>query len=384
MKKKIGLVIAHHNTNYGALLQGFATQQVVDSLGFETEIVDYKAIRFRRGLKFYWGLIPYFWHLLNNSRRKRKQIVLEKIHEDNRIERRKRWHEFEKEYLHDIKLYHGLNSLKEAVRSCKGVLIGSDQMWLPGVSFGTYLSLRFVPKNIRTISYATSLGVSEYPKYCYSSAKDMFENIDFLSVREEQGKKIIHTVSPGLPVKVVCDPTYLLSKDEWEKRIPFRKMSDEPYILCYFLGSSAAQKNLALKFARSKGLKCYSILSDESVDEIDTTFADKTITGASVEDFINLIRCAEYVITDSFHGLAFSVINEKQFFVFYRKRIDSKANRNSRIDNILKMWKIQNRLIVSPEEKMEDIPEIDYNVVTSLVATRREDSMEFLKKALTF
>lgn len=387
MKGKIGLVTAHTSTNYGALLQSYATQQTIEDLGFETEIIDYQATRFRRGIKFYWGLLPFFFNSLKESYKRKKQNkikILDEIHIRNKEERKKVRQDFEHSMLKNIKKYYGYTALKKSSKYCKAVLIGSDQMWPPGTSFGSYLSLRFVQSGVRRISYATSLGVSRYPKYCYKSASDMWKKIDFLSVREEQGRDIILNICPDLSVKVVCDPTYLLSRKKWEEKIPCKIMSNEKYILCYFLGNSDKQKDMAARYANKKGLKCYTILSDESESPSDTTFADRIIIGASVNDFVNWIRGAECVITDSFHGLAFSVINEKQFFIFYRRRDDVKAHRNSRIDNILKMWQLENRFVPNEASDIQDIEPIDYNNVTQLVENKRVYSLEYLKNALTF
>lgn len=385
MNNKVGLVLAHKGTNYGALLQAYATQQIVETLGFQTEIINYKADKYQRSLKFDWGLFPFFYNAIKNKFAKKKiKCHLDSIHLKNNAERKLRGDEFRQSMLKNIKTYQGYTNLKNAGQSCKAVLIGSDQQWLPGVSFGNHLSLRFVPKSTRKISYATSLGVSTYPTYCHHSAAMMWKSIDFLSVREEEGKKIIQNICKGITVKVVADPTYLLTKEEWEERITPKKMSDEKYILCYFLGNSTRQKQLAAKFAKAKGLKCYSLMSDESYSNIDLTFCDKSIIGASPMDFINWIRGAEYIITDSFHGLAFSVINKKQFFIFYRKRDDAKQSRNSRIDNILRMWNLKDRFVETEAESISDIAKIDYDEVSKLVDNKRADSLEFLKCALKF
>lgn len=384
MKELIGLVLAHHVTNYGALLQAYAVQQAVESLGFATEIIDYKANRFRRGIKFDFGLFAWFYNSYKNSRKKKKTEPLDEIHLLNKAERKKRFTEFNSERLQNRHTYNGIKAIRKAARHCKAVLIGSDQMWLPGTSFGNYQSLRFVPNDIRTISYATSLGVSQYPKYCYRSARDMWENIDYLSVREQQGKDIIQTVCNQLPVEVVCDPTYLFNKEEWERHIPKKSMTNEKYVLCYFLGNSDMQQRMAKQYAEQRGLKCYSILSDESVSSIDTTFPDKVITGASVDDFVNWIRGAECLITDSFHGLAFAVINNKDFYIFYRKRDEARVNRNARIDNILNMWQCEDRLVENDVEQIKHLPPIDYDKVNALVDAKREMSWSFLRSALTF
>lgn len=163
--------------------------------------------------------------------------------------------------------------------------------------------------------------------------------------------------------------------------IPNERVVDEEYILCYFLGDSGSIKQLARDFADSKGLHLISILSDECNSD-DSQYADKVLVGSTVGDFVNLIRNAEYVLTDSFHGLAFSVINQKQFLVFYRRRLDVKESRNSRIDNIVKTWGIEERLIREPDKFVAPAEDIDYDVVLTKVGELRKKSLTFLEKAL--
>ena len=110
---------------------------------------------------------------------------------------------------------------------------------------------------------------------------------------------------------------------------------------------------------------------------------DEIITGRGPNDFINLIRNAKYVLTDSFHGVAFSVINNKQFYVFYRTIVGSKNSRNSRIDNILNMWGLQNRLVLNDATVDEfSLTDINYEYVNKLVDDKRNHSVSFLINAL--
>ena len=280
----------------------------------------------------------------------------------------------------------GYTRLADLGKKYDAVLVGSDQNWLPGFSFGNFTSLRFVPDNVRKISYATSLGVSDYPKYCWPSSRKAWSRIDFLSVREQQGADIIKQVcGPDSSVQVVVDPTYLLTKTQWEGLIPIEKKSDQKYVFCYFLGNDDNSKKIARQFADEKHLKLVSVLSTESFSDIDKTFADRIVRESSPEDFVNWIRGAEYVFTDSFHGTAFSVINEKQFFIFYRKRAET-SSRNSRIDNILGKWGLKDRLILPGVQDVDfsSLTSIDYEKVNVLVSKEREKSLTFLKEALRF
>lgn len=114
----------------------------------------------------------------------------------------------------------------------------------------------------------------------------------------------------------------------------------------------------------------------------DDQYADEVLIGKTPEEFVNLIRNADYVLTDSFHGLAFSVIHEKQFLVFYRRRMDVKESRNSRIDNIVRLWGIEERLIRNPENMQMPNSDIDYDSVNDKVAKLRVQSFAFLTQAL--
>lgn len=385
--KKIGLVLAYKSSNYGAQLQAYATQMMIDSLGLDTEIVEYPLNGKLENAQFSWGLLYEVVRLIRSKKRQsRERTSDDPVFTKEKKLRKNISNDFISRRLHDVKHIEGYNNLVNAGKCYDAVLIGSDQKWLPGFSFWKPSTFAFVSDKVRRISYATSLGVSEYPKYCWPTARKAWRSMNYLSVREEQGAEIIRQVCGNdINVEVVADPTYLLSKEKWEEVVPIEKKTDEKYVLCYFLGNSVKSKEIARQFADAKGLKLYSILSVESISPIDQTFADTLITGAAPEDFINWIRGAEYVITDSFHGLTFSVINEKQFYVFYRKR-DGVQSRNSRIDNILKKWDVENRLVSTDTEvnSLLNIADIDYQNVSRLVETEREHSLCFLKKALTF
>ena len=387
MKKcKVGLILVPEHTNYGAQLQSYATQQVVESLGCDTEILLYKASG-NRNIKFYWGLIPWYISTLRKPKRADRYKNLDDVHAENHRLRKEASKAFMNSYLKNFHKCVGYDELVKVGGSYDAVMIGSDQMWPAGIAFGSFISMRFVPKGVRKISYGTSCGVTSYPKYCYKSSAEMWRSFDFLSTREEQGKKLIQEVcGKDIRVEVLCDPTYLLSRDEWEERMPTKQMFNEKYVVCYLIGNDVEQKMCAKRYAQQKNMKLVALMSNESVSEIDTTFADVNIIGAGPVDFINWIRGSECFFTDSFHGLAFSVINEKQFYVFYRHKYGIEKTRNSRIDNIINMWGIQDRLITDASRNWNIYVDklIDYRTVSSRVAEKRREGLEYLKQALTF
>lgn len=380
-KKTVGLCIAFKGTNYGMHLQGYATQTVLDRLGFNTEIIDYHSGT-EKGIKWSVGAAYVACKKIRNAVKKRFQRneTLDSLHEENKKQRNNVSEKFREERLHNIVEIHGISSLRVKSNDYYAVIVGSDQIWLPDIAFTNFYTLRFAAPGVKRISYATSLGVSAYPNYAKKAAADYWKQMDYLSVREQQGKGIIQSIV-DIPVEVVADPTYLLTKEDWEELIPVDKVINDGYILCYFLGENEAIKKYARKYADEKGLRLVSILSNECNSD-DHQYADEVLIGKTVEEFVNLIRNAEYILTDSFHGLAFSVINKKQFLIFYRKRNDIKEQRNSRIDNIVRCWGIEDRLIRNPENYVIPNREIDYKSVQIHVEDLRKESLNFLEKAL--
>lgn len=386
--KYIGLLIAYKNPNYGTMLQAYATQYIVDKLGVKTEIIDYHPNRFIKHYKWDWGTLHFLFDAYISKKKKKQRIQNDNlIFQENLSKRKDSYLHFIKNRLHDICHIYGFSNLRNKGKQYDAVLIGSDQKWTPGFSFGVDSSLRFVPKTTRTISYATSLGVSEYPDYCRRSAKDVWERINFLSVREKTGADIIRNIcKDNLEIQVVVDPTYLITKEEWNKIFPPKRMYKAKYLFCYFLGNDKESKLCARRYADQKGLELVSVVSNESYSEIDQKFADYLVIGDGPEEFVNWIRGAECVFTDSFHGTAFSILNEKQIYVFYRKNDSVKLQRHSRIDDILELWGINNRLITDKTRNWDNYIEqpINYLKVNTKVANEREKSLAFLKRSLTF
>lgn len=380
--KKIGLSIAFTGTSYGMLLQAYATQVIINQMGYDTEIIEY-----HKGKRHEYVNCPtaYIAFLITRvaslfKTRTIKNIKESETHILNKKLRKEKADTFRKNRLTNIIAVKGMEQLTKQGKNYSAVIVGSDQLWTPLVSFTYERTLRFVPDEITKISYATSLGVDRYPWYTKHQAACFLKRINHLSVREEQGAKIISDIC-GRTAEVVLDPTYLLTKEDWEELIPNTNDIKERYVLSFILGDNAPMKSLAKAYAKERGFKLVSILSNEVCVD-DNTYSDVVLIGKSPEEFINLIRNSEMVFTDSFHGVAFSIINEKQFYVCYRKRNDGTSSRNSRIDNIIKMFHIESRLIRQPEEFMfED--DINYENVNIVLSSKREESMRFLKKALS-
>lgn len=382
--KRIGLCLAYKGTNYGQNLQAFATQQIIEGYGCYTEIIDYHSGA-EKGIRPSLAAAIIGVQVITRKIKKwfRRRFCLagvDALHMQNIAERKKQSDRFRKEMLHHVVHCEGYTELKNRSKSYSAVLVGSDQIWLPATAVSNFYTLRFAAPGVTRVSYATSMGVSSYPYYAKKPAADFWEKIDYLSVREHQAKNVIQSIC-NTEVAVVMDPTGLFSKEQWLKLIPQNDVVESGYILCYLLGNNDEIKQYCRRFADAKKERLVGIMSDECISD-DTAYCDEVIVGRGPEDFVNLVRNASYVLTDSFHGLMFSVIHERQFYVFYRRRADVKESRNSRIDNIIEALGLEDRLIKNP--LMSDITDrgIDYCTVNKRMEVWREYSLQFLERAL--
>ncbi len=380
-QRGIGLCLAFKGANYGALLQSFATQYQLDKRGIYSEVLDYTRGKTNKYIfspeAFLFLSVKKMWMFFDAKFA--KQPVLDELHRRNKAERAEIAKDFCRRRLHNIVKLNGYDELTAHAATYKAVMVGSDQLWPPDVSFSNYLSLMFAPAGVRRISYATSTGVAKYPWFVYRQARVFLNKIDFLSVREQAGYEIIKKIT-GRDAKVVCDPTYLIPKAEWEELIEKKEVVESGYVFSFFLGCNEKMKRLARQYADAHGLRVVCILSNEVVED-DSFYADEILTGKTPEAFINLIRHAECVFTDSFHAFTFSIINEKEVYVSYRVKKGVRP-RNQRIDNIVRKFGVENRLVKDPEHYVFDDKPIDYARVTAAVDAFRAESAAFLDSAV--
>ena len=243
--------------------------------------------------------------------------------------------------------------------------------------------LNWVPNNINKVSYATSFGISSIPKKYYDKYRKFLSRIDFISVREKNACELVTDIS-GKDAELVCDPTLLLNKKEWLEIQEEKPIVKGNYILCYFLGKNIEHRKFAEKLKERTGYKIVSINHCDEYVKYSDKFADEIPYNIGPGEFINLIRNAKYVCTDSFHGTVFSLINKVNFFTFERfagKNI--KMSTNSRIYSLLELVALEERLIKESNQLETKINEnINYDEVDNVIENFRQTSIEFLKQAL--
>ena len=381
--KKIGLAVCYDTKNYGSQLQVLATLKKIEELGFETEIIRYKK---KISPTFIVQTLPRLFNIpfiqaKINSKKKRNRIDKHDQLRDDVKKRNDRFNKFVTDYFTNLsEQYNGWESLvRKSNQNYDTFLCGSDQLWLPHNLGSHFYTLEFANDDKKKVAYAPSFGVSEIPNNLKKGYKKFLNRFQFLSTREIAGQEIIKELT-GKNAKVVCDPTLLFNSEQWMKILPEEKVISEKYIFCYFLGDNNEHRNQAEILSQKTGYKIVTIPFLDNFVERDLTFGDYKMFDIDTKDFVNLIRNAEYVLTDSFHGSIFSILNHKKFITFNRYT-SGKGSRNSRIDSLCHLLNLNDRRF---EKNILDniFNDIDYDNVEIKLNELRNASISYLIDSL--
>ena len=382
---KIGVITIEQVGNYGAELQCYATQKVLQNIGCDAEIIDYcyyKDYRYKDS-KMSEPFVSMtfrerFFYVVKYRIVNRFVDNVLVLFNSNIARRNKRFSAFHAENTKMSKRYMSMSELYEASMDYDVFVTGSDQVWNPSAhsSIEPYF-LTFAPDNAKKISFAASFGVSDIDSNLRERYKDYLSRYDFISVREQSACNIVKQLVDR-DVECVVDPTLLLNKDEWMQVAKQYDNIPERYVLVYTLFESPAIFNLAKRIVKEKGISVLRIAKrGYFVSRIDGI---RNISDAGPAEFISLIAGADYVVTDSFHGTAFSVNLGIPFSVV----VSSKKKNNSRMVSLLDVVGLGKHLITDDcdIESVEYEVSIDIKVVNQTVEAARNKSIDFLKRAI--
>lgn len=388
--KKTYIASCYFKHNYGSMLQAYATQAFLDANNVPNETFDVSVLAdFKEGKKKYYKKqifnLSFYKAKMGMIRLVAKKKLNGKLRRNFRL-RDQAFQKFENEYFHLTQPFASYNDLREFCRyNASNVIVGSDQLWLPVNVVADYYTLNFVPEEVNKIAYSTSFGVSSVPNGLKEKYTKFLSRIEHLSVREETGRKLANSLTEN-ECTVVCDPTLLLTRQDWEKIVGKEPIVKDRYIFCYFLGKAKKHRIFAEKLKKLTGCKIISINHCDEFVRYSDKFADETPYNVGPTEWLNMIANAEYVCTDSFHGSVFSLIFNKPFFAFRRFTKKSKFSTNSRLDTLLTVAGASDRLF-SGEETEEDIQKsldnpIDFEKVNKELTEYRAFSQNFLLNSL--
>jgi hypothetical protein len=304
------------------------------------------------------------------------------IYRENLATRNAMFKEFASSKFYLSKLYNSKNELSLYANDYAAFVVGSDQLWLPSNISADYYTLNFVPASIPKFSLATSFGVSELPRKQANLAKYFLKRLDYISVRETSGQKLVKNLS-NKDVPVVCDPTLMFTAEDWENLSIKGRPSVAPYIFVYFLGNNPEHREFVKRVQELSGFKIIQLAHCDEFIKTDVGFADETPYNVGPREFIQLVRDAEFVFTDSFHCSVFSLLYKKKFFTFRRYRGDGNVSTNGRVYSLLSLVNLENRLLYGNENAERKLSEeIDFDAVHEKIGTLRNYTWNWLKNSL--
>lgn len=384
-KSKIGIITLYHsNYNFGGLLQAYALPAAMGKyLAIAAEQIDY-AWCYEKG----------------KEQKKREAVSLRKllylfgIRFFSRLEKRhlkQRINVFDR-FMDDIphsKETYDSDSVSDALGRYTAFICGGDQIWnelqLKGMrkEDEKAFTLQFVPEPIKKVSYAPSMAVLDLTDEFKAEFSAGINRLDAISIREERSVPVLEELTQK-PITVVADPVLLLQEEEWlEATNPAEK--PQRYVLCYLLGDNVTQRKAAQRFAKKthRPIVTFPHILGNVVRKCDLFFGDVHDYTSGPREFLDLVRHADFVVTDSFHACVFSMIFKTPFAVFERNKASETGNMNSRIYDFLEEYHLERQLVTEKElEDMNDIPKVDFAYAYEHWQERREESLAYLENAL--
>lgn len=388
MHRKLALVTCYFQPNYGSQLQAYATQLLFDKMGVPNETICIDGLRGEINKAKYRYFLSRIWDV-NTVKDKfatvKKVWALKTKGEEFKAgmaERKRMFDDFARTMFHVSRVYNSKAELGKAAHGYSAFVVGSDQLWLPSNIEADYYTLNFVPNDVPKIALATSFGISRLPRRQAMKAKQFLERLDFCSVREQSGQRIVKELT-GKDVPIVCDPTILFTANDWAAIADSERFIREPYLFCYFLGNNPGQREFVRRFREKTDYKIVQLQHCDEYIKSDVGFPDYTPYNVGPKEFIRLIRDAEYVFTDSFHCSVFSMLHAKKFFTFRRYSNDSIVSTNGRLYSLLSLAGLKDRLLTGNEDVAECVKtQIDYTSVHEKLAELRRFTKGFIENAL--
>ena len=381
MKDVAILTKFYKNYNYGGMLQGYALQRVISDLGYTADIVSYDVKKNANSV--YPSIIvqaKQYGAKAAAAKVGEKAIGKGKVFiKDIISDRTEKFTQFMTDTDAGTEVYSD-DTMYLLTSRYKTFVSGSDQVWNPNAVRNLYLQT-FSAVSGRKISYAASIGRDELSEFEANAMIPSLRQFGSISVRENTAKALLEKYI-DTPITTVLDPTMLLSADDWAEIAAERAVKGR-YAVVYFFSDSLKVRRESEAFCKKHGLEL--IMIPYAKQEYNLT--DKKGPGIRSDrvgpnEFVSLIRNADFVITDSFHGAVFSLIHRIPFAVFERNKAGH-VSMNSRLYDLLDTFDESRRLIdVSRIDELDGLIEIDKEKIRRVMEERKAESLSFLKNAI--
>lgn len=374
---KVGILTFHRATNFGTVLQAYATVTALQELGYEAELIDYRpdyienTIRTRR---------------IKDSKNLKKilSIVINKIIYGNQMTlKNKNFLEFISEIPTSAHVYRTVEDVQQAAQQYDIILSGSDQLWNEKItgSDNTY----FIPfEHKKKVSYASSFGVRTISEERKTKIREYLEDFKYISVREKTAEIIVKEILDGynisdIKIERVIDPTLLVKKETWCQLLNNNlNLPKEGYILTYYMIETPILRKITKKLEKETGLPVVNIKPSKKQMVL---HEGKNMMWAGPREYLRCYAGAKYVVTNSFHGSAFAVNFEVPMYVAPLP-VSMAGEVNSRLVELLEWYNLSERWIDS-DDAIENINYKDkLNGLKEIKEKHRSKSVEIINEML--
>ena len=368
----VGILTFYRPINHGAVLQACATNNIVlRKLGIDSEIIDY---RFSR-IELYRKPISIKRILLQHRLREKIECLLkDTIKLPFRIKENRIYDSFIKKYFTlSNRKYFNIEELETNCQGYDAYLVGSDLIWNPTMTdgFDPAFFLSFVKKKgVKKIAYAPSVGITDLTDEEVNNLKKYLVYLDYISVREKSTALQFQNLTDK-EIYPVLDPTLLTYEKDWEKFYSTKPIYEKRYIFAFMVEDSDVLVNAVNSLAKEYGCEIVAYGSHFAYKASKVTYLRFSF-GPS--EFLNVIKNAFSVVTNSYHGCAFSLIFQKDFYCIPH------TLRGIRMIDLMASFKLENRIVATSTFMVQ--PPIDYKTVNTLRNTLIKESYKYLKKAL--
>lgn len=358
---KIGILTFHNAYNYGAVLQAYATQVLVESMGHKAEVIDYH----NKAIDSHYSVRKFHSCDFLNSRYRFPLYLMEKCFF---WKRRNAYSAFLKKNI-NMSRKRCVQGEIFSFENYDVILIGSDQLWNKSLTGGIdriYWGQFDTSAGTRKVLWSVCMNNMNVTTDETSLIKNFLKNFSAISVREVTlqafisqltDKKVWHTI----------DPTLLLSSQKWEEVC--HPVKESNYIAVYAVRKEEETISFARKLASSLNKKLIIIRSYSK-----WYFSSENKEYCGPDDFLSYIKYADYVVTSSFHGTVFSLIFQRQF-------VCPVIDGNIRVEDLLLTAGLSNRFVKDWKEALLLSP-IDYNNLSNQLELKRKETIDFLSNVL--
>lgn len=376
--KTVGIATIHGICNFGSLLQAYATQTTIEKLGYKPFVINYKYPN-EYHIQEYKKQFPYANAKIHFALRLRLALYSRTCRKHDLQKKQLLFAEERKRLLHETEVYATKESIQSNPPHYDIFLTGSDQVWNPRYMRGDNTFFLDFVHGVPKIAFSASFGTTVLTDLQKTQIRPLLNDYLSISLREQSGVGMVKEIC-GKEATCTCDPTLLLSGDEWADIFDDNPLIKGEYILCYILTYTADPYPYAAKLIKhlQKHLKKKVVVLDES-GRYWMDYRYRSFRSYGPGQIVNLFKNASFIVSSSFHGAAFSINFQKDFYSLFPRGVN-----DERQESLLKLVGAESRFIRvgDPLPSPSSFKIHNWKEINEKLGAYRDNSIFYLKQAL--